>query len=171
MDSLRYYEDGVASQMRFRKSLTIEEAMQKLRHYCAYQERCQEDVRTKLFSLGIMALPAGQLIARLIEEDVLNEERYAIQFAGGKFRIKHWGKLRIRAALKQRKISEYCIRKALESIDPADYEKTLRDLGEKKWALLKDIANPYIKHHQTAIYLQQKGFEPEQIQSMIRSLP
>jgi regulatory protein len=162
--------DKVASRMQYRKTLTPEQVFQKLRHYCAYQERCQQEVRAKLYTFGINKTKVEELLTRLIEEDLVNEERYSIQYAGGKFRVKEWGKIRIRAELRQRKISTYCIEKALNAIDPSDYEKTLMRLCQKKWTSLRNTDNPYVKHAQTASFLQQRGFEPELIQRMLRDL-
>ena len=112
--------------MSFRKSLTREQALQKLKHYCAYQERCHKEVRDKLYQLGVWKKDQDEIIASLIEEKYLDEERFAIAYAGGKFRIKGWGKVRIRYALQQKQVSEYSIRKALKSISGDDYETAAR---------------------------------------------
>ena len=79
-----------------------EQALQKLRHYCAYQERCHAEVKEKLYSFGLRKQMVEESIAQLIEEDYLNEERFAIQFAGGKFRMKQWGRVKIKHELKQK---------------------------------------------------------------------
>jgi len=94
--------------MLYKKRLSGEQALQKLRQYCGYQERCHQEVKEKLYSLGIREADQGTLIATLIEENYLNEERFAIAFAGGKFRIKEWGKNKIRYELRQRQVSDYC---------------------------------------------------------------
>src|SRR4249919_2672470 len=92
-------------------------ALQKAKHYCAYQERCHSEVRDKLYSFGLHRNEVEPLLTQLIEENFLNEERFAIAYAGGKFRIKNWGKEKIKYALKQNKVSEYCIHKALAAIN------------------------------------------------------
>src|SRR5690606_29368486 len=97
-----------------------EEALQKARHYCGYQERCHQEVKEKLYSFCLRKDEVEELLRTLIQENYLNEERFAIQFAGGKFRIKQWGKVKIQHALKQKQVSEYCIRKALASLDEED---------------------------------------------------
>src|SRR4051812_48736893 len=99
-------------------------ALQKAKHYCAYQERCHSEVRDKLYSFKLYKNEVEQLLTQLIEEDYLNEERFAIAYAGGHFRIKNWGKEKIKYALKQKRVSDYCIRKALASISNTDYNKT-----------------------------------------------
>nr|HPR30119.1 RecX family transcriptional regulator [Chitinophagales bacterium] len=94
--------------------------LNKLRHYCAYQERCHEEVRTKLLSLKVYGDRLEEVISQLVQEDFLNEERYAKAYAGGKFRMQKWGRERIRKELRFRKISEYCIRQAMEEIPEED---------------------------------------------------
>src|SRR5450432_470130 len=108
-----------------RQSLTKEQALQKARHFCAYQERCHNEVKEKLYSFGLWKKDVEETISLLIGDDYLNEERFAIQFAGGRFRMKQWGRVKIRYELKQRQLSEYCIKKALAAIDEEDYHKTL----------------------------------------------
>src|SRR5690606_26754360 len=100
--------------MPFKKQLTPEQALQKLKHYCAYQERSHSEVVEKLYSLGVWKREHDAIIASLIEEGYLNEERFAIAFAGGKFRMKKWGRTKIKYELKQRQVSEYSIKKALK---------------------------------------------------------
>ena len=95
----------------YKKQLTPEQALQKLRHYCGYQERCHSEVKEKLYSLGVFKNEHDAIIATLIEEDYLNEERFAIAFAGGKFRVKQWGRVKIKYELKQKQVSEYSIKK------------------------------------------------------------
>ena len=121
-----------------KKILTKEEALQKLRQYCAYQERSHYEVQQKLYELGIRKAEHDDIISTLIEEDYLNEERFAIQFVGGKFRMKDWGRKKIYYALKEKKVSEYNIKKAMKQIDEDAYAEVLRELAEKKYALLKD---------------------------------
>ena len=152
-----------------RKFLTKEQAVQKLKQYCAYQERSHYEVKQKLWELGVNRGEHDEIISTLIEEDYLNEERFALQFAGGKFRMKDWGKKKIYYALKEKKVSEYCIKKALNSIDEKAYEKTLQELAEKKFASLK--AEQYlVRKKKTMDFLLQKGFEPELVNRIISGL-
>src|SRR5690242_15375551 len=108
-----------------RKHLTKEQALQKLRHYCGYQERCHSEVKAKLYELGVWKKDHDEIISSLIEDNYLNEERFAIQFAGGRFRMKQWGRVKIKYELKQKQVSEYCIKKALQQIPEEDYQRTL----------------------------------------------
>jgi regulatory protein len=145
-----------------------DQATQKIRHFCAYQERCHAEVREKLYGYGLYKTDVETILAQLIEEDYLNEERFAEQFAGGKFRIKQWGRIRIQYALKQKKVSDYSIRKAMKTIDADDYIRTLEKLAKLKWNSLKG-EQTISKQAKTTQYLMQKGFELPLIQEAIKT--
>lgn len=142
--------------MLYRKSLTIEQALQKLKHYCAYQERCHSEVREKLFQLGVKRNQHDEIIVTLIEENYLNEERFAIAFARGKFRMNQWGRVKIKAELKNKKISDYCINKAMKEISENEYLQLLKKLADKKYASLKN-EQYLVRNRKTIDYLLQKG--------------
>jgi regulatory protein len=153
----------------YQKHLTKEQALQKLKHYCGYQERSHSEVKEKLYNLGVWKKDHDEIIASLIEENYLNEERFAIAFAGGKFRMKQWGRVKIKYELKQKQVSEYSIKKALKEIDEEDYLKTLKKLTEAKYASVK--ADQYlIRKKKTMDYLIQKGYEHQLIQNAIAEL-
>jgi regulatory protein len=99
------------------------------------------------------------IISELIQEDYLNEERFARSFARGKFRMKQWGRVKIKYELKQRQVSEYCIKKGLTEIDDDEYDKTLNNLIEQKSKTLKSEKNMFVKKRKLLDYLLQKGFE------------
>jgi regulatory protein len=149
-----------------KKYLTKEEALQKLRQYCAYQERSHYEVQQKLWDLGIAKPSHGDIISTLIEEDYLNEERFAVQFAGGKFRMMEWGRKKIQYALKEKRVSDYSIKKALKEIDEEDYQKTLREVATKKWESLKG-EDHLSRKKKTTDYLMQKGFEFELVKAVV----
>ncbi len=151
----------------YRQQLTREQALQKAKHYCAYQERCHSEVKEKLYSFGLRKMDVEQLLTQLIDEDYLNEERFAIQFAGGKFRMKQWGRVKIKYELKQKAVSEYCIKKALKEIDEETYEQTLQHLYEQKLKTLRSETNHFIRKRKLQDYLLQKGYEPQLIQQFI----
>lgn len=138
--------------------------------YCNYQERCHQEVRNKLYELGAKTPEVEQLIALLIEKNLLNEERYARSFARGKFSIKKWGKQKIVQQLKLHKISDFCIRKALQEIDSEAYYDTLVRLAERKWEELAGEKNLFIRKNKTWRYLVQKGYEADLVQDIIRDL-
>jgi regulatory protein len=147
--------------------ITAEKALIKLYKYCAYQERCQQEVREKIFSMGLRKEEVESIIVRLIEENFLNEERFAIAFSGGKFRINQWGRVKIKHALKQHDISEYCIRKAMQVIDMDDYEKLIDVLIKKKNKQLND-SNKLARAKKIQSYMYAKGFEQELVMPKLR---
>jgi regulatory protein len=146
--------------------ISPEAAAQKARKYCAYQERSQQEVRNRLYSWGLHRQQVEQTIALLITENFINEERFAIAFAGGKFRIKHWGRIKIKAALAQKKVSPYCIKKALEQIPEKDYRNALQKIivSHGKKIAEKD---PVKKNYRIAQYLLSRGFEKELVWSKL----
>jgi regulatory protein len=146
---------------------TKEQALQKAKNYCAYQERCHSEVKEKLYSFGLHKKEMEELLSALVEENYLNEERFAVQFAGGRFRIKQWGKVKIKYELKQKQISEYCIKKALASINEKDYLKTAQKLFLQKLKTLKSEKNIFIRKKKLQGYLLQKGFESSLIIKII----
>lgn len=156
--------------MEYKKYFSKEEALQKAKQYCAYQERCHSEVKEKLYSFGMHKNDVDELLSQLIEENYLNEERFAIQFAGGKFRIKQWGRVKIKYALKQKQVSEYCVKKALATITETDYKKTLQKLAEQKLKTLKSEKNIFIKKRKLQDHLLQKGFETNLVRSLIAAL-
>jgi regulatory protein len=141
------------------KAYTKEQALQKLKHYCGYQERCHSEVVSKLYELGVSKKEHDEIISTLIQENYLNEERFAIQFAGGKFRMKQWGKVKIKYELKTKQVSDYCIKKALATIACNDYMHTVQKLFEAKNKTLKTEKNIFIKKRKLKDYMQQKGYE------------
>ncbi|HVG40956.1 MAG TPA: regulatory protein RecX [Chitinophagaceae bacterium] len=152
-----------------KKYLTKEQAIQKLRQYCAYQERSHSEVISKLWDLGVYKSEHDEIVSSLIEDNYLNEERFAIQYAGGKFRMKEWGKKKIYYALKEKKVSDYSINKALKAIVEEDYIKTLNSIAEKKYETLK--GEQYLmRKKKTADYLLQKGYESELVSKVIKRL-
>lgn len=152
-----------------KKRLTKEEALQKLRHYCAYQERCHKEVKEKLYGYGLNKTDVEDAISVLIEENYLNEERYAIAFAGGYFRTKQWGRVKIGYELKNKGISQYCINKAMKEISDNDYFETLRELIRKKKEHIADEdLKPFARNQKIISYLLQRGFESQLIQKELR---
>lgn len=151
-----------------KKYVSREDALQKLQHYCAYQDRCHREVRSKLLTLGIYGEELEEIITELIQENFLNEERFACSFARGKFRLKQWGRNRILRELKMRQISDYCIRKAMEEIKDEDYYQTLQEVLTKKAKTLKDT-DTFKRNQKLAQHAIQRGFEPELVWEMLTS--
>ena len=148
--------------------LSKDQALPKIKQYCAYQERCHSEVKEKLYLYGLYKKEVEQVMAQLIEENYLNEERFAIHYAGGKFRIKQWGRVKIKYALRQKQVSDYCIKKALKEINETDYKNTLQKLAEQKIKTLKSEKNIFSKKKKLQDYLLQKGFEGELVREMVK---
>ena len=152
-----------------KKRLGKDQAILSIKRFCAYQERAQQEVRDKLYEYGMSKDQVEEILSDLISENFLNEERFAMQFAGGHFRIKGWGKVKINHALKQKRVSAYNIKKALQSIDLDAYEKTLESLATKKWNSLKGERG-LSKMAKTQAFLYQRGFEPQLIRPVLQKL-
>lgn len=152
-----------------KKKLTPNQATIKAQNSCAYQERCQQEMRDKLYEWGLYSNDVENIIANLISDNFLNEERFAKAFAGGKFRIKKWGKVKIKIELKRRKISDYCIKKGMQEIDDADYIKTLKTILAKK---LKENSKGklQVRNYKAAQYAMSRGFESDLIWETIKKL-
>lgn len=142
--------------------MTLREAIVKAETYCAYQERAQHEVRLKLLSWGIDEDDAEGIIVQLITTNFLSEERFALAFASGKFNIKRWGRRKIAYALRMKKVSEPCIKIALEKIDDTAYWNVMETLALKKMNELKGRHLQFYQKQQTVVrQLAQRGFEPE----------
>ncbi len=148
--------------MKEKKYYSKSEVLIKAANYCAYQERCHQEVIAKLAELGVYGMDADVMLLKLIEDNYVNEERFAKAFAGGKFRVKQWGRFRIKRELKMRGISDYCIQEALKEIDETDYMNTLKKGVAAKYKSVKAI-NDLQRKHKTAQYLLTRGFESELI--------
>ncbi len=146
---------------------TPEQSLLKIKQYCAYQERCHSEVKDRLYSYGLHKKEVDEITATLISENYLNEERFAKQFAGSKFRMKKWGRNKIKQALRQKQISEYCIKKALKEIDDMEYKRTFEKLAEQKLKTLKSEKNIFIKKRKLQDYLLMKGYESDLMNEVV----
>ncbi|MBC2843666.1 regulatory protein RecX [Winogradskyella flava] len=144
--------------MNPQKTYTVDEAQKKLENYCAYQERCHKEVRDKLWGMRMIPEAIDKITVHLIQNNYLNEERFAKAFIRGKFRIKKWGKNRLVRELKFREISKYSIDSALKEIDQGTYQQTLDELVRKRISQVKE-KNIYKKKRKVADYLLYRGWE------------
>ncbi|WP_017729989.1 regulatory protein RecX [Nafulsella turpanensis] len=151
------------------KKYTYTEAKARAWSYCAYQERSQQQVRDKLYEYGLYPDEVESLIAELISDNFINEERFAKTYAGGKFRIKKWGRHKIRQGLKQHRISDYCLRKGMAEIDPEEYYQTLQELLLKKKKGLKE-KDPFALKSKLARYAIGKGYEQDLVWEAIKEI-
>lgn len=143
--------------------------LQKLKHFCAYQERSQYEVRSKLLELKIYGDDLENYIVALIEENYLNEERFAKAYAGGKFRVKQWGRIKIIQGLKQHHISAYCIKQGMAEIDEVEYLRVFELEAGKKLQSLEKERSDWTKKAKLRNFLLQRGFEDEYIYEFIRT--
>jgi regulatory protein len=151
------------------KKLTPLMARQRIENWCAYQERSQQDVRNKLYEYGLHESDVEEIITELISNNFLNEERFAIAFAGGKFRMKKWGKIKIKVELRAKKVSDYCINKALKQIPDNDYLSTLEKVVSQKMRQVKE-PNKIKKHYKLIQYASSRGFEKDLIVDVLKEM-
>lgn len=151
------------------KSYTVQEATLKLMQYCAYRDRSQKEVEEKLKEMRMIPMACEEIIIKLMQEDFLNEERFARSFVRGKFRIKKWGRNKIKQELKLREISAPLIKLAFSEINEIEYQKTLEELAEKKLRLLKE-PNSFKKKKKLSDHLIQKGYEPALVFEYVNEL-
>ncbi len=149
------------------KRLTPQEALARMYRYCAYQERSHQEVKNKLYTFGLFKSEVDELITRLITEGFLNEERFAKAFAGGKFRMQKWGRVKIVHELEARGLTKNCIKAGLREISDDDYVNTLQDLLDKKAAQVHE-EDLFVKRDQLARYAIQKGFEPDLVWQLLK---
>ena len=142
-------------------------AYQKISNWCAYQERSQQEVRDKLYEYGLWPDAVESLIAQLIQDNFLNEERFARSFARGKFRIKKWGRQRIKIELKRKKVSDYSIRQAMKEIDDTEYLKVLAQVIAARRKQVKE-PHPVKRLYKLAQYAVSRGFERDIVMDLLK---
>lgn len=148
----------------FQKPISPDLALQKMERFCAYRERCPKEVRQKLAELGMRGKDAEQIFEVLREDGFFKEERFAMAYAGGKFRHNHWGRVRIRQELKMRSIEPEIIAQALDAIDQGEYEAILQKLLDKK---RQQYAGDEKARDKTAAALIRAGFEMDLVFRML----
>ncbi|MBC7846988.1 MAG: RecX family transcriptional regulator [Flavobacterium sp.] len=148
---------------------SVKEAIKKIEYFCAYQERCHEEVVAKLRSMKMDSDEIDQIMVHLIAENFLNEERFACSFARGKHRIKHWGKIRITNELKFRNISKTLIKTALKEITPEEYLETFHLLAEKNWETIRET-NALKKRKKFCDYMLRRGFESNLVYDKVKEM-
>lgn len=144
------------------KVFTVDEIKRKLEQYCVYQDRCHKEVEQKMREYNLIPEAKEMILLSLLQDNFLNEERFAKSFARGKFRIKHWGKQRIVRELKFRDISSYNIKTALKEIDEQEYLKTIYSITEKRNEAISE-PNIYKRKRKLIAFLMRKGYENELI--------
>ena len=146
-----------------------DDALQKLRHFCSFQERCTSEVKEKMYALGVPKAKQNGIIEQLEKEKFLDDRRYAAAFASGKFRINKWGRRKIRYELAVRGIPETVISKGLEEIDEDEYIELLRELVRKKYSEIKGEKKLTVRNR-IFTFVSGKGFESDLISEAINEL-
>jgi regulatory protein len=162
------YQDDF-EQPKSKKRLSPTEALAKIQNYCAYQERSHKEVKTKLFEYGLYASEVDELISQLITDGFLNEQRFAKAYAGGKFRMKKWGRLKIKNELEFLGLTKKCIQLGLKELEGPDYSKTLKQVILKKSESLVE-ENTFRKRDKVARFAISKGYEPELVWGLVKEL-
>jgi regulatory protein len=152
-----------------KKYYTKKEALIKAAAYCAYQERTQEEVRSKLYTYGLTPDEVEEVLLDLIAEKLVDEERYAASYVRGRYGLKRWGRRKIMQGLKGKRISDYCIRQGLKEIDPDQYWQNLLYLLEKKNRTEKE-GNTMLRRQKLSYYLMSKGYENDLVQDALKEL-
>lgn len=155
--------------MSSNSALSPKEVRSKMEHYCAYQERCHAEVQQKLREYTITTAEKDEIIVSLLQNNYLNEERFALLFSVSKFHQKKWGKVRIKNELKARQLSDYLIQKALKEINPAEYEETFEQLATLQWEQIRET-NALKKKKKFCDYLLRKGWESDRIIEKVSEL-
>lgn len=148
---------------------TVEEAKRAMERYCAYQDRCHQEIERKLKQMKMIPEAREVIFLHLMEHDFLNEERFARNFSRGKFRIKQWGRQRIQRELKQRDISAYNINAGMSEISQEEYEQTFWELSRKRF-LSVDEKDVYKKRKKVGDFLLRKGFESHKVYEVLKDL-
>jgi len=151
------------------KKFSAQEAAEKIRRYCAYQERSHREVREKLFEYGLYERDVNEILTGLITDGYLNEERFARAYAGGKFRMKKWGRVKITRGLEAKGVSKNCIKIGLKEIDEEDYVDALKQILEKKSEQLAD-ENIFVVRDRLSKYAIQKGYEQDLVWSLLKEM-
>lgn len=139
--------------------------LKKVLHYCAYQDRCTQEVRTKLSTFDMPDAEKEKIVKLLVDEGYLDDERYASTFVRSKIHLKKWGVNKIKMSLKMKGISDEIIGNALSEIDPEIYkDELIKVLKAKK---INDT-DPYKKKAKLAQYAIQKGYEPSLVWDALR---
>jgi regulatory protein len=143
-------------------------ALAKAEHFCAYQERAQQEVRDKLYEWGLWPDAVERIISELIEVNFLNEERFSKLYAKSKFNQKAWGRIKIKQGLKLKRVPDVLIKKALLTIDLDDYLAALTHLLQKKAAILTE-KNKLKRRYKLQQYAMGRGFEAELISDILKN--
>ena len=152
----------------YKKRLTKELVLQKLRFYCRYQQRCESEIKDKLFELGINKKDHDALVNELVKENCVSDDRFAQAFVRGRFKLKQWGRRKIQKGLKEKRVSDEIALKALDQINKKEYLAVLNKLAKERHASLKN-EQYLVRKKKTMDYLMQKGYEVDLIKEVVKN--
>ena len=152
----------------YKKRLTKEQVLQKLRFYCRYQQRCQSELKEKLFGLGLSKKDHNELLEELVKENCVSDEKFAVAFVRGRFKMKQWGRRKIQKGLKEKRVSEEIAQRALGEINEKEYITMLNKLARERYASLRH-EQYLVRKKKTMDYLMQKGYEVDLIKDAINN--
>lgn len=149
-------------------TLDFGQAYRKAADYCAIQDRCISEMRLKFISWNTDRSFTNAIISKLVDEGFIDEKRFALNYAGGKFRIKGWGKIKIAAGLRARNIPATLIQQALSTFEIDEYTTFLNKLLQKK---LKQLGGDTPENRQkAAFFAASRGFEQGLIAAQLRDI-
>ena len=158
-----------SKEIKMSNLLSLAEIQKKLEYYCVYQDRCHQEIKQKLYELGVNSSDMDLIVVHLIEHDFLNEERFACSFARGKHRIKNWGSIRIVNELRVRNISQNNITTALKEITSDEYSETFHALSDRHWESIFE-KNNLKKRKKFCDFMLRKGFESSLVYEKLKQL-
>ena len=155
--------------MKSTADLSLKEVIQKMEYYCAYQERCDAEIKEKLYSFQVTPDEKDQIIVHLLDHNYLNEERFASVYTQSKLHQKKWGKKRITLELKAKQISSFLITKSIREIDANEYQSIFDQVSEKHWDTITE-KNTLKKRKKFCDYLLRKGWESDWVYEKVKDL-
>ena len=151
------------------KPLTLDQVLDKIAKYCAYQERCVKDVRDKLKTFDLPQEEKDKILDYLLDNRFVNDERFAMSFVRGKINQSGWGLNKIRFHLMQKGIAKEIIDEALQQTDEEVYRQRLIDILETKSKTVK-AETEFEKKRKLVAYAIQKGFEGALVWEVVKEL-
>ncbi|MDG1476912.1 MAG: regulatory protein RecX [Vicingaceae bacterium] len=147
-----------------KRNMSYDRALAKAMRYCSFQERCQLDLINRFIAWNVEKKNFDKILDVLIADDFLNEARYVEAFVRGKFKMKKWGKNKIKMGLISKRVYKESQFEQVfnEEIDEEEYLKTISELIEKKGHLIEET-DEFKKRDKLYCYMLGKGYDSELI--------
>jgi len=151
--------------------LSENEMINKIKVLCSRKEMCISDVRNKLKEWHLIPSKIDEIIQNLVQEQFIDEVRYAKSFVNDKSQLKSWGKRKILYFLEQKHIDKDAILQAINAIDADDYSEELQEVIQKKHKLLaKRITEKKVLRQKVVQFCISKGYSYEDITKAMRKI-